>query len=148
MRKGWVYYQENLAGQLSETDAGYQFQYETSYLILKGASPISLTLPLQEAPFQDRVLFSFFDGLIPESFDNEELALTLNGKKRKFKSSDFLQFGKHIGLQTKQMENVHEKFHAWQGKWEELIHHSFLRPELRTQFNDLVRSRMNRLGGG
>ena len=30
--------------------------------------PISLTLPLQEKPFTSKILFPFFDGLIPEGW--------------------------------------------------------------------------------
>jgi serine/threonine-protein kinase HipA len=32
------------------------------------AEAISLTLPLREKPFHDKVLFPFFDGLIPEGW--------------------------------------------------------------------------------
>jgi len=32
------------------------------------ARPISLTLPFRKAPFSSKVLFPFFDGLIPEGW--------------------------------------------------------------------------------
>jgi HipA-like protein len=32
------------------------------------ARPVSLTLPIREAPYLSRVLFPFFDGLIPEGW--------------------------------------------------------------------------------
>lgn len=56
-----------LAGQLSETDTGYQFIYNIDYL-KPGAEAISLTLPLKAAPYTSKVIFSFFDGLIPEGW--------------------------------------------------------------------------------
>ena len=35
---------------------------------LSGAEAISLTMPLREEPYKDKVLFPFFDGLIPEGW--------------------------------------------------------------------------------
>lgn len=59
---------EKWAGNLIEDEEGYHFQYRETYL--KGATnePISLTLPLQEKPFHNQLLFPFFDGLIPEGW--------------------------------------------------------------------------------
>ncbi len=66
-KKAKVLYGENLAGFISETDEGYEFVYDTNYL--NGSPrPVSLTLPLQEEPFKSKVLFAFFDGLIPEGW--------------------------------------------------------------------------------
>ncbi len=67
-KTGNVYYGEILAGYISETDEGYSYQYDASYLQRADARPVSLTLPLQEAPYPSTVLFSFFDGLIPEGW--------------------------------------------------------------------------------
>lgn len=67
MKKGKVYMNNTLAGIIYEDDEGYKFEYDQSYL--KGRNqPVSLTLPLQEKPFKSRVLFPFFDGLIPEGW--------------------------------------------------------------------------------
>ncbi len=67
-RKAAVYVRDRLAGFLSETDSGYQFVYHADYLNLPDAAPVSLTLPLQEEPYESNVLFPFFDGLIPEGW--------------------------------------------------------------------------------
>ncbi|WP_149241663.1 HipA N-terminal domain-containing protein [Dyadobacter sp. 32] len=67
-RHAIIYYKENLAGYLSETDEGYTFIYDDNYLQYKDAMPVSLTLPLQTKAYESRVLFSFFDGLIPEGW--------------------------------------------------------------------------------
>lgn len=67
MREASVYMQQRLAGTLSETDSGYQFVYHEEYL-QAGGEAISLTLPLQASPYDSRVLFPFFDGLIPEGW--------------------------------------------------------------------------------
>ncbi len=57
-----------LAGILTEDDNGYEFRYDSDYLGSEEAVAISLTLPLTEKPYRDKVLFPFFDGLIPEGW--------------------------------------------------------------------------------
>lgn len=44
--------------------------------------------------------------------DEEELALTLNGKKKKIKKSDFVQAFNAAGLDSKQQENIISKMVA------------------------------------
>ena len=67
-KKGLVYFQDRLAGVISESDEGYEFSYQTSYLENKDAKPVSLTLPLSSKIYESKVLFAFFDGLIPEGW--------------------------------------------------------------------------------
>ena len=66
MRQGKVYYNDLLAGIITEDENGYSFLYEETYLLSDQPQPVSLTLPLQREPFHSNVLFSFFDGLIPK----------------------------------------------------------------------------------
>lgn len=66
-RSGAVYYQDQLAGIISEEEDGYVFTYEAAYL-KNNYLPVSLTLPLREAPYKSKMLFPFFDGLIPEGW--------------------------------------------------------------------------------
>lgn len=68
MRRALIYHQELLAGILTEDEYGYTFQYDANYLQLEEAQAISLTMPLTERPFQEKMLFPFFDGLIPEGW--------------------------------------------------------------------------------
>ncbi len=68
MRKAEICIQDRLAGILSETDPGYTFAYAPTYLADPGAVAISLSLPLRVEPFEDKRLFPFFDGLIPEGW--------------------------------------------------------------------------------
>lgn len=68
MKKARVYMYKTLAGILSEDENGYHFQYDVSYIKAGGSEPISLTLPLQEKEYASKVLFPFFDGLIPEGW--------------------------------------------------------------------------------
>lgn len=67
-RKAYVYVRNVFAGVLSETDSGYRFAYDEDYLRSENASPVSLTLPLRDAPYDSGTLFPFFDGLIPEGW--------------------------------------------------------------------------------
>ncbi len=68
MRKGKVYYKDELAGIITEDENSFNFKYDEKYLKLKSAKPISLTLPLRKDEFKSNVMFSFFDGLIPEGW--------------------------------------------------------------------------------
>ncbi|MBR6270582.1 MAG: HipA N-terminal domain-containing protein [Lachnospiraceae bacterium] len=67
-RKAYVYVRNVFAGILSETDSGYKFAYDEDYLKSENASPVSLTLPLRDEPYDSGILFPFFDGLIPEGW--------------------------------------------------------------------------------
>ena len=68
MRQAHIFYKDQLAGVLTESDAGYEFCYLPEYLSFEKAKPVSLTLPLQEEAYTSPVLFPFFDGLIPEGW--------------------------------------------------------------------------------
>ena len=67
-RTALIYVRNQFAGILSETDEGYSFSYDTEYLNNPKASAVSLTMPLRLQPYQSRILFPFFDGLIPEGW--------------------------------------------------------------------------------
>ena len=68
MKKAKVFFKGQLAGILIENEEGYTFQYDSEFMNSENAESISLTLPLTEHPYQDKVLFPFFDGLIPEGW--------------------------------------------------------------------------------
>jgi serine/threonine-protein kinase HipA len=69
MRKGKVYYQEHLAGIITETNEGeYVFQYDENYVKEHPKEFITFTMPVVEKPYIDKRLFSFFEGLIPEGW--------------------------------------------------------------------------------
>lgn len=67
-RTAYVYVRDIFAGTLKETDAGYSFVYDGDYLKNKNATAVSLTLPMREAEYGSKILFPFFDGLIPEGW--------------------------------------------------------------------------------
>jgi len=65
---GFVYMYEKLAGIIEQTETGYKFTYDGDYIAHDDSIAVSLTLPLRKEPFESNVLFSFFDGLIPEGW--------------------------------------------------------------------------------
>lgn len=67
-KKGKVLYGKIQVGWISEGDFGYEFVYDPGYRANPDAKPVSLTLPLREAPYYSKTLFPFFDGLIPEGW--------------------------------------------------------------------------------
>jgi serine/threonine-protein kinase HipA len=68
MRKATIKINDTTAGWLTQDENGYHFIYDTAYLGSKAAQPISLTMPLQVKAYTSKVLFPFFDGLIPEGW--------------------------------------------------------------------------------
>lgn len=68
MRKASVLMHGRMAGILEERSNGYAFTYSSEYLDQTDASAVSLTLPLSPGAYEDKRLFPFFDGLIPEGW--------------------------------------------------------------------------------
>jgi serine/threonine-protein kinase HipA len=68
MRKAEVLLHDRPVGVLTEFERGYRFTYRSDYLNDPEAVPVSLALPLRAEPFEDKRLFPFFDGLIPEGW--------------------------------------------------------------------------------
>lgn len=84
MRRAEIKMHNSTAGWLTQDENGYHFVYDKTYLQSKSPEPVSLTLPIQEAPFNNNVLFPFFDGLIPEGWllDIAEKNWKLNPRDR------------------------------------------------------------------
>jgi serine/threonine-protein kinase HipA len=84
MKKANIMLRDKFVGVLCEDDDGYTFQYNDDYLLQNDAEPISLTLPLTSDVYRDKVLFPFFDGLIPEGWllDIAERNWKINNRDR------------------------------------------------------------------
>lgn len=84
MKQASIYLHHQLAGILTEDENGYTFQYDSHFLQSDTAEAISLTLPLTVVPYQSKVLFPFFDGLIPEGWllNIAEKSWKINGRDR------------------------------------------------------------------
>ena len=84
MRKAAIKVEDQLAGWLTQDDQGYHFVYNNVYAAQPAARAVSLTLPIRQAPYTSKVLFPFFDGLIPEGWllDLAEKNWKLNARDR------------------------------------------------------------------
>ena len=78
--------------------------------------------------------------VIPE--DNEELALTLNGKKRKLTRHDFETAMLSSGLNAKVVSNIFRKFLRIYPQWEATIRASFLPEDLQDAYWQLIQQRI------
>lgn len=78
--------------------------------------------------------------VMPE--DTEELALTLNGKKRKIQRSDFEKSIIASGVHAKVIDNIAKKFRRSLILWLELIDASFLPADFKKQYKRLILKRV------
>lgn len=81
--------------------------------------------------------------VMPE--DTEELALTLNGKKRKIKRSDFEIAMSNCRLEKKIVDNLFSKFVKVADKWATFIDISFLPENMKEQYKTIIRSKLELL---
>lgn len=82
--------------------------------------------------------------LLPD--DLEELALSMNGKKSRFRPNDWRAFADYIGLTFKQQSNVLKRFSQRLPKSMTLIGESFVDPEQQEAYRTLFLERAQRLG--
>lgn len=70
-----VYFASDKAGQLQQKEDGsLEFTYWPNYLSSDRAVAISVSMPLQEAPFADRITRPYFSGLLPDEGARRRLA--------------------------------------------------------------------------
>ncbi len=77
--------------------------------------------------------------------DDEDLALTLNGKKKKINRNDFKLAFDTLKLDAKQQKNIFNKMEKAKPKWLEFIDFSFLDNEMKTSYKNLINSRFNQI---
>ena len=84
MRKAEIKINDQTAGWITEDENGYHYSYDENYLKSENPIAISVTLPLQDKSYSDKILFPFFDGLIPEGWllDIAEKNWKLNPRDR------------------------------------------------------------------
>jgi serine/threonine-protein kinase HipA len=76
--------------------------------------------------------------------DEEEMALTLNGRKKKLKKQDFVAAMNTLKVEEKQQANIFNKMAKAMPKWQELIDRSFMSNEFKEQYKTILTERMNR----
>lgn len=77
--------------------------------------------------------------------DTEELALTLNGKKRKIRLTDFQASALRVKIPNKTFERMLEGFRKSLPLWNQFIDISFLPENMKLQYKELIRERASRL---
>ncbi len=78
--------------------------------------------------------------------DEEETALTVNGKKNKLTKQDFLQLATHLGMPEKSVENVFESFAEALPRCQDVIARSFLSKKTQKIYHQILLNRGKRLG--
>lgn len=69
MRQATIYYNEVVAGKLTETNDGeFTFKYTEDYINQYPEQFITFSMPVCENLYKDNRLFPFFEGLIPEGW--------------------------------------------------------------------------------
>lgn len=172
--KGQKYAMEDMC-QLTErlTEYKYKGSYEQ---IAKHILKYSTTPKLDVINFWEEVIFSWITGnsdmhlknfslygtkpnnfvltpaydllstklVMPE--DTEELALPVNGKKRKIKRQDFIVAMTSVGLDEKIIENIFKKFSKAFPKWMEFIEISFLEENTKEKYKELIENNLIQMG--
>ncbi|MDD4645289.1 MAG: HipA domain-containing protein [Bacteroidales bacterium] len=77
--------------------------------------------------------------------DDEDLALTLNGRKKKISRKDFVAAFTRSGLDIKQQDNIFGKMMRSKDKWMEMIDISFLSNDLKQVYKSLIEARFSRI---
>lgn len=77
---------------------------------------------------------------LPE--DMEEMALTINGKKRKLTKSDFINLGLKFQLTEKQILNAFKRLAKAEKKMKQEIKSSFLSPQNQAKYIELLENRL------
>ena len=160
--------------QLTEKQTEYKYNasYEQ---IAKAILKFSTNPGLDLVNFAEMVLFSFITGnadmhlknfsLIYDSANNpvlapaydmlstalvnpndtEDLALNLNGKKKKLNRKDFEMAFSTMGLDAKQRANIFSKMEKAKHAWIDFINISFLSDDFKSQYIQLINDRFKHL---
>lgn len=123
--------------------AVFSFLTGNNDMHLKNFSMIESTLGWVYAPAYDLLNVAI---VLPE--DTEELALTLDGRKKKLKKGHFEKLAYGLGLTDKQTEGVFKRMVKNKPKAIDWIEQSFLSNELKTVYQEVIDSRYVQLGYG
>lgn len=81
--------------------------------------------------------------VVPE--DDEELALNLNGKKKRIRRVDFVQAMSRSEMNAKAIDNVFQKFEKIKLNWNKQIDRSFLDQKMKTAYSELIDAKFAQL---
>lgn len=84
--------------------------------------------------------------VMPE--DQEEYALTINGKKSKLNKNDFYKLAQSLNLQEKVVQTIYKRFIKILPKWKLLISQSFLSFDMQQQYLEQLEHKFQRIFEG
>ena len=102
-------------------------------------------LSLDESRYELSPAYDLLNVVIINPADNEELALTLNGKKKRIARKDFVAAASRSGVSEKVLDGLIANFKQCLPAWERKIDESFLSEEMKTDYKELISKRMNKL---
>lgn len=65
-RVGYVYYNNEYSGKVTESEKGFKFTYDSDYIIT--GAPIGFNYPLTQTSYFSKTLFPLFENLICEGW--------------------------------------------------------------------------------
>jgi hypothetical protein B2_12079 len=89
--------------------------------------------------------YDLLNAVIVNPKDDEELALTLNGRKKKLQREDFIRSAATLGIENVIVERLINKYIKLLPKFETVIQNSFLSDELKGKYGELLKKRFARL---
>jgi serine/threonine-protein kinase HipA len=83
--------------------------------------------------------------LVPS--DKEDLALTLNGRNNNIRRKDFNIFAEYLEIEKKTIDKIYKRFYNALPLLEEWINKSFLSPEMKEKYIEMLNSRKTIIWG-
>lgn len=77
--------------------------------------------------------------------DKEELALTLNARKKRIKPADFVALQKTLQISDKSLQTTMQRFSAALPTWLAIIDESFISDSMKLRYQNLIKARATRL---
>lgn len=118
----------------------FSFLTGNSDMHLKNFSLLKSKLGIQLCPAYDLVASE----LVVED-DDEDLALNLNGKKKKIKKIDFITAMKSSSIDEKVIDNVFKKYRTLINRWGNIIDQSFLPTEFKVEYKETIKKKSNQI---
>jgi len=119
----------------------FSFIVGNSDLHLKNIS-VLLNEKASLSPAFDLLSFEIYQEDFKEH-DNEQMALSINGKKNKLNREDFDKLANIFEIKEKVRNYIYKKFESKVSLWDELISKSFLPENKKEKLKSLIRERMS-----
>ncbi|MBQ8956896.1 MAG: HipA domain-containing protein [Bacteroidales bacterium] len=102
-------------------------------------------LSLDKGRYELSPAYDLLNAVIINPADTEELALTLNGKKKRITRKDFVEAASKAGISEKIIDGLVDRFEQSWPKWESKIGESFLSDEMKERYKSLILNRLKRI---